>query len=51
MKKFDVPLTLLAFAGLLSFPIAAMTGKVDIFLYGYPLCFPFMGYMMFWRKS
>jgi hypothetical protein len=48
--KLEITLTLLALAGIISFPVALLTGKGEIFIYGYPLSFPFMVYM-FRRKK
>jgi len=50
MPKHEIVLVLLALVGILSFPIALFTEVGEIFLYGYPLCFPFMLYIMFWNK-
>lgn len=44
IPKHEIVLFLLAALGLLSFPVALWTNKGDIFLYGYPLCFPFLIY-------
>jgi len=42
--KLEVGLLLLALLGLLSLPVSAMVDNVNIFLYGYTLCFPFLIY-------
>ena len=46
IPKLEIFLVILAGLGLLSFPVAIWVNNGDIFLYGYPLCFPFLIYYL-----